>query len=342
RQSSPICDGELFLFHLKIVLYLHSSVFLQVPIVNFISTVEVTSDRIYIKFSDFSFPVKRRTRTEQHLPVKRKKDSRSPRSHLYIHIYGNAVRRKKRLKESPSTPFTSPNTAISSSLLKQVFLHDWWLIEADSGFDGKRLGVGGLTSKESSESFALMTLLNTDVFANQMLTITFTLNWWFWNLTLFVDFRECRSRGIRSFCSAPIMTRHDVVTLKTVDGVTVLLHGHLNMSRSLENGFSHEVCENFQIGFPYYWEEYAAISNGEDSTPGGNCTSNSCGNIFDEILKNKCDDAFSCGEGSNVDKGNPRQKIGSPHDKVKEVQRTVPLTRSRARLLPTKTYMMLN
>ncbi|CAA0832750.1 kinase interacting family protein [Striga hermonthica] len=190
--------------------------------------------------------------------------------------------RKKRLKESPSTPFTSPNTAISSSLLKQVFLHDWWLVEADSGFDGKRLGVGGLTSKES--------------------------------------------RGIRSFCSAPIVTRHDAVTLKTVDGITVLLHGHLNMSRSVENGFSRELCENFQIGFPYYWEEYAAISNGEDLNPGGNRTSNSCGNIFDEILKNKCDDAFGCGEGSNVDltpdqtlsgreKVNPKQKMGSHPDK---------------------------
>lgn len=81
-------------------------------------------------------------------------------------------------RKTPSVPSASPRTAICSSFLKQVqissyffscfcyrdgldiysltfnggllqvLLHDWWLIKADADSDGKRLGVGGFTSKE--------------------------------------------------------------------------------------------------------------------------------------------------------------------------------------------------
>ncbi|PSS35701.1 Protein EMBRYO DEFECTIVE like [Actinidia chinensis var. chinensis] len=41
-----------------------------------------------------------------------------------------------------------PNTSICSSFLKSVFLHDWWLIRADTDSEGRRLGVGGFASRE--------------------------------------------------------------------------------------------------------------------------------------------------------------------------------------------------
>ncbi|KAK4416269.1 hypothetical protein Salat_2452400 [Sesamum alatum] len=52
--------------------------------------------------------------------------------------------------------------------------------------------------------------------------------------------RETPSQGIRSFSSAPIVQRHDAVTLKTVEGMAILIHGQINRSRTLENGFYQE------------------------------------------------------------------------------------------------------
>ncbi|XP_010253234.1 PREDICTED: uncharacterized protein LOC104594582 isoform X2 [Nelumbo nucifera] len=40
------------------------------------------------------------------------------------------------------------NKTISSSFLRTVCLQDWWLIKAEKDFDGKRLAIGGLTSKQ--------------------------------------------------------------------------------------------------------------------------------------------------------------------------------------------------
>ncbi|GFY82619.1 hypothetical protein Acr_02g0008590 [Actinidia rufa] len=36
----------------------------------------------------------------------------------------------------------------SSCFQKTVCLQDWWLIEAEEAFEGKRLAVAGLTSRE--------------------------------------------------------------------------------------------------------------------------------------------------------------------------------------------------
>ncbi|KAH6832150.1 hypothetical protein C2S53_007428 [Perilla frutescens var. hirtella] len=70
--------------------------------------------------------------------------------------------------------------------------------------------------------------------------------------------------GMRTFCSASIVKKHDATTLQTVDGITVMVHGYLDRSRTLENGFSEEVCDHFQIGFPYYWEDFAALSDSSE------------------------------------------------------------------------------
>ncbi|GMP50751.1 hypothetical protein CsSME_00017241 [Camellia sinensis var. sinensis] len=42
----------------------------------------------------------------------------------------------------------SSNPASSSYFQKTVCLHDWWLIMAENDFQGKRLAVAGLTSRE--------------------------------------------------------------------------------------------------------------------------------------------------------------------------------------------------
>ncbi|XP_043712208.1 kinetochore-associated protein KNL-2 homolog [Telopea speciosissima] len=49
---------------------------------------------------------------------------------------------------SASDPDISKSDTISSSFLKTVCLVDWWLIKTEKDFCGKRLAVGGITSKE--------------------------------------------------------------------------------------------------------------------------------------------------------------------------------------------------
>ncbi|KAJ0254512.1 Protein EMBRYO DEFECTIVE 1674 [Hirschfeldia incana] len=62
---------------------------------------------------------------------------------------------------------------------------------------------------------------------------------------------------VRLFSSATISTRHDSTTLETSDGLTVSISGFINRSRSLQNGFSSQVCNRFLLGFPYHWKDYA-------------------------------------------------------------------------------------
>ncbi|KAL0450253.1 UNVERIFIED_CONTAM: hypothetical protein Slati_1581700 [Sesamum latifolium] len=197
--------------------------------------------------------------------------------------------------------------------LLQVLLHDWWLIKADADSDGKRLGVGGFTSKES--------------------------------------------QGIRSFSSAPIVQRHDAVTLKTVDGMTILIHGQINRSRTLENGFSQEVCDDFVIGFPYYWDEFAALSADEEpahfSVSKGILNSDASKmpmprdngrNMFNDILRQSDGDGFPCNETSSGDEESSyepslyhKKRQAGPGLRVNinviDVENSGPLTRSRTRLL---------
>ena len=48
----------------------------------------------------------------------------------------------------------------------------------------------------------------------------------------------------RVFNSAPISKKHDVFTLETTDGVTVILDGIINKQQTIANGFSDEVLKN--------------------------------------------------------------------------------------------------
>ncbi|KAL1538913.1 hypothetical protein AAHA92_27600 [Salvia divinorum] len=139
------------------------------------------------------------------------------------------------------------------------------------------------------------------------------------------------NRGIRCFSSAPIVKRHDAVTLETDDGITLMVHGYLNRSRTLENGFSQEICDHFLIGFPYYWEEFTALSNSEEPVY-------SCASLSDayktpgqevrgsNLMSRNTNDAILT-EASSAKK----QKTGVPIQSMDSA--AGPLTRSKARIL---------
>ncbi|XP_021771222.1 mis18-binding protein 1-like isoform X1 [Chenopodium quinoa] len=67
-----------------------------------------------------------------------------------------------------------------------------------------------------------------------------------------------KRRASREFHSSKIVKRHGCTTLETSDGFIVSLCGFINKSRTQQNGFSSEVCRDFNFGFPYNWEDYAA------------------------------------------------------------------------------------
>ncbi|KAF9683813.1 hypothetical protein SADUNF_Sadunf04G0053200 [Salix dunnii] len=68
-------------------------------------------------------------------------------------------------------------------------------------------------------------------------------------------FTSLEKKPVRVFHSAAITKRYDVFTLQTADGVTVLLHGYINRTLTVENGFSSKVFRHFCFGFPPDWEE---------------------------------------------------------------------------------------
>ncbi|KAL7101213.1 hypothetical protein ACP275_08G041900 [Erythranthe tilingii] len=169
-------------------------------------------------------------------------------------------------------------------------------------------------------------------------------------------FNHRESRGIRSFSSAPIIKRHDAVTLETDDGITILLHGNLNRSRTLENGFPREVSDDFLIGFPYYWEEFAAVSVSKGvscsdacKTPGPADHRTSVPNMdnFEDATKTNYDDFFHRSGASSARKESSqlrestetpskRNKVNAEQSmtggsNVEVVARSGPLTRSRTR-----------
>ncbi|KAG5609342.1 hypothetical protein H5410_020623 [Solanum commersonii] len=123
-----------------------------------------------------------------------------------------------------------------------VYLYDWWLIKADIGDGSKRLGV-------------------------------YLYDWWLIKVEIGDGSKRLGIGGFtakekpdgRVFHSTTIAKRHDTATLVTVDGITILLSGFINRCRTVQNGFSSEVCQHFLLGFPYNWEESAAVSFGEST-----------------------------------------------------------------------------
>ncbi|KAI3895115.1 hypothetical protein MKX03_025593 [Papaver bracteatum] len=90
------------------------------------------------------------------------------------------------------------------------------------------------------------------------------------------------NRARRVFSSAPITKKYSLINLKTSDGINILLGGTINTSRSLENGFSSEVCSRFLLGFPYDWEDVAGRCLGQESAAGNGSTAPNSMSNFDE------------------------------------------------------------
>lgn len=155
-----------------------------------------------------------------------------------------------------------------------------------------------------------------------------------------------------------------------------MLHGYLNRSRTLENGFSQEVfaigsanfisfstgipgtsalincrifnlssyffqvCDDFQIGFPYYWEDFAAISDSEElvyrsASKGISPTDTESDS---DAYKTPAQEA----RGSNLMSGNATNDAKLTEEASTAKKKTTspnraggPLTRSRARFLST-------
>ncbi|XP_027368209.1 kinetochore-associated protein KNL-2 homolog [Abrus precatorius] len=78
-----------------------------------------------------------------------------------------------------------------------------------------------------------------------------------------------KDEAVRVFVSAPVVKRCHFFSLETVDGICVLLSGFINAQRTLENGFTAQVCNRFLIGFPRDWETLVCFrevsSTGTDS-----------------------------------------------------------------------------
>ncbi|KAL8477651.1 hypothetical protein ACS0TY_029816 [Phlomoides rotata] len=69
-------------------------------------------------------------------------------------------------------------------------------------------------------------------------------------------FSSREKQAVRVFSSSPILTRYDVFTLETTDGICVILNGLINKDCTVGNGFPSHVCDYFSFGFPPYWKEY--------------------------------------------------------------------------------------
>ncbi|KAG2279307.1 hypothetical protein Bca52824_050527 [Brassica carinata] len=66
--------------------------------------------------------------------------------------------------------------------------------------------------------------------------------------------------AVRVFTSSPIVKAFDVFTLEASDGVCIVLRGFLNKQRLVLSGFLPQICSEFILGFPPYWESKCNLS----------------------------------------------------------------------------------
>ncbi|OQU89334.1 hypothetical protein SORBI_3002G173400 [Sorghum bicolor] len=60
--------------------------------------------------------------------------------------------------------------------------------------------------------------------------------------------------AVRVFRSSAIVKRHDYTSIESEDGYQIEIGHCLNIPKTRENGFSEEVCESFDFGFPDLWQ----------------------------------------------------------------------------------------
>ncbi|BAT91276.1 hypothetical protein VIGAN_06259300 [Vigna angularis var. angularis] len=108
-----------------------------------------------------------------------------------------------------------------------------------------------------------------------------------------------KDEAMRVFVSAPVIKRYDMFSLKTADGIYLLMSGFINEQRSVQNGFDPQVLDRFLFGFPPDWESHALDFSKEESTTGNDSGSAclddvpaSCPEILSDGVEN-CIPTFS-------------------------------------------------
>ncbi|PKA62807.1 hypothetical protein AXF42_Ash019390 [Apostasia shenzhenica] len=77
---------------------------------------------------------------------------------------------------------------------------------------------------------------------------------------------SCRGESVKIFSSGPIVKRHDAYTVEAADGMVIRILGFINKTRTIDNGFSLEVCRIFLTGFPTTWVNLANESSWSKSS----------------------------------------------------------------------------
>ncbi|KAK9288184.1 hypothetical protein L1049_016633 [Liquidambar formosana] len=128
------------------------------------------------------------------------------------------------------------------------------------------------THKRKNPTLTNNTLSSATIVSSSFLKSVFLHDWWLIKAhgkgLAVGGFTSTGTLGVKLFCSSAISKRHDANTLETTDGITITISGFINRSQTHQHGFPSEVCNRFLIGFPYYWEEYAARYSGEESHNG--------------------------------------------------------------------------
>ncbi|KAL5067987.1 hypothetical protein RYX36_018874 [Vicia faba] len=89
-----------------------------------------------------------------------------------------------------------------------------------------------------------------------------------------------KGEAVRVFNSSPIVERFDVYSLKTADGIYILIRGIINEERTLEKGFTPEIFNGFYTGFPPNWETcWFAHYVGEQVEPATDSVNAAMGNV---------------------------------------------------------------
>ncbi|XP_014523029.1 uncharacterized protein LOC106779436 isoform X2 [Vigna radiata var. radiata] len=144
-----------------------------------------------------------------------------------------------------------------------------------------------------------------------------------------------KDEAMRVFVSAPVIERYDMFSLKTADGIYLLISGFINEQRSFENGFDPQVLDRFLFGFPLDWESHALDFSKEESITGNDLGSAclddvpaSCPEILSDGVEN-CIPTFSAS--SEKAQGDHEKAFPENECNVSKEVAGVKVTSSRAR-----------
>ncbi|WVZ60759.1 hypothetical protein U9M48_010740 [Paspalum notatum var. saurae] len=195
------------------------------------------------------------------------------------------------LAEMPSQPphgYTGGTPALSaqrvSNVPRYVMLLDWWL-ERLEGSDGK-IRVAGFTQTPQMRHFLLLLLHFSFHFCSAVAFSTSRRG--------ASSSKGNRQSAGRVFRSSAIVGRKDDAVIEAEDGYLIRICRVLNIPQTRDNGFSQEVCERFEFGFPIEWQRFVnpnmepdnehAHKSSESSQPPANASSCSAEYYVEKFL----------------------------------------------------------